>query len=748
MSRRLPTRQSDTGPADSGPADAPDETARLAELAEAWGVLTSYHDWRGQPVSVATETVVAVLAALGVDASGPAAVRAALAEHELRPWRRTLPPTVVTTPAGGAIVPVHVPVDASARLWIELEDGGRRGELARRDGETPRRMVDGRETCQQHHEIPAGLPLGWHTLHAVLTDPAEAGRAEAVDHSATLVVTPRRLDLPAALADPTGPGRAWGFMTQLYATVSRRSWGLGDFADLAELASWSAQGLGADFVLVNPVHAGGVRAPLEPSPYLPSSRRFPDPIYLRVEAIEEYGYLPAPEVARIAELAEQARAAAQESGRIERDSAWPAKLAALELVRRVARQPGREAEYAAFQRREGEGLRVFALQRALAERHGPDWQSWPRELRDPASPAVARAENLLADRIEFHTWLAWLTDQQLAAAQHRAESAGMAVGVLHDLAVGVHGGGADAWALRQVLAQGITAGAPPDAFNQVGQDWSQPPWRPDRLAEAGYAPYRDMLRAVLRHAGGIRVDHVMGLFRLWWVPAGQPASAGTYVRYDDEAMVGILALEASRARAGRGALVVGEDLGVVEPRVRESLAERGILGTSILWFEHDEQGRPRRPQQWRELCLATVTTHDLPPTAGYLAGEHVRLRDELGLLARPVAVERAADEADRDAWLALLVELGLLRPGAGEREIVEALHRLLTWTPCRLIGVALPDAVGDRRTQNLPGTSAEYPNWRMPLADQAGARVWLEDLPDHRRLRSLAAVLSSICGAG
>ena len=226
-----------------------------------------------------------------------------------------------------------------------------------------------------------------------------------------------------------------------------------------------------------------------------------------------------------------------------------------------------------------------------------------------------------------------------------------------------------------------------------------------------------MLRTVLRHAGGLRVDHIIGLFRLWWVPNGCGPAEGTYVRYDHEALVGILALEAHRA----GAVVVGEDLGTVEPWVRDYLRERGLLGTSILWFERDGEGRPLPPEAYRELCLATVTTHDLPPTAGYLAGEHIELRERLGLLTRPVEEETAVDEADRAAVLALLRELGLLGPDATERDRVEALHRFLTWTPARLLGVALADAIGDRRTMNQPGTNNEYPNWRLPLADGVGS---------------------------
>jgi 4-alpha-glucanotransferase len=310
---------------------------------------------------------------------------------------------------------------------------------------------------------------------------------------------------------------------------------------------------------------------------------------------------------------------------------------------------------------------------------------------------------------------------------------------VHDLAVGVHPVGADAWGLSDVLAHHVTVGAPPDAFNQQGQDWSQPPWRPDRLAELGYAPYRDMLRTVLRHAGGVRVDHIIGLFRLWWVPSGLGPAKGTYVRYDHEALIGILALEAHRA----GAFVVGEDLGTVEPWARDYLRERGILGTSILWFEKNwDTGTPLPPQQWRELCLATVTTHDLPPTSGYLAGEHIELRQRLGLLTRTIEEEIEADTREREAVLDQLRSLGLLSPQGTERDQVEALHRFLTWTPAKLLGVALADAVGDRRAMNQPGTNDEYPNWRLPLADGVGRPVLLEEVATSIRASSLARTVN------
>jgi 4-alpha-glucanotransferase len=714
---------------DLAPNQPADPAPELAELAAAYGVATEYRDWQGQHVRVPEATIVAVLRALGVEAATAQQARAALAEHRVGRWRRMLPPCVVTRAGTTASLLVHVPPGAPAQVWVELEDGGLRYDLVQQDHRVDPVEVDGRLVGEAAFALPGDLPLGWHGLHA---------RSGDSHQTVPLVVTPRRLTLPPALADR----RAWGYQVQLYATRSRRSWGVGDLADLAELAAWSGRVQGAGYVLVNPLHAAEPVPPLDPSPYLPTTRRFVNPLYLRVEAVPELAYLPVEARSRIDALAAALAAALAVGqcgpcdGLIDRDAAWTAKREALELVRRVPRGPGRQAGYDAFRAREGQGLVDFATWCALVEEHGPVWTAWPPPLRDPRSPAVAAERERLATRVDFHCWLQWLADEQLAAAQRAAVEAGMPLGVVHDLAVGVHPAGADTWALRDVLAVGVSAGAPPDAFNQQGQDWTQPPWRPDRLAETGYAAYRDMLRAVLRHAGGIRIDHVMGLFRLWWIPPGAPPGAGTYVRYDHDALVGILALEAHRA----GAVVVGEDLGTVEPWVHEELRERGILGTSILWFERDGSGRPRRPEQWRELCLATVTTHDLPPTAGYLAGEHIAIRDRLGLLTRPVEQERALDAAEQAAWRELLVELHLLRPGAGEQEVVEALYRFLTRTPARLLGVALPDAVGDRRTQNQPGSGSAYPNWRIPLADAAGRPVLLEDLARSTRARSLARV--------
>jgi len=703
-------------------------SANLVALATACGVATEYWDWRGEYVDVPESTVVAVLLALGVDAPTPTAAGAELARLDAERWHRMLPPCLVrrADDTRASTFWVHVSHGDPALVHVELEDGTRR-EVWQLDRWVDPNELDGALIGEATFELPTDLPLGWHTVHATSND----RQAEAV-----LVVVPARVEFPAELRQR----QTWGWLTQLYQVRSRTSWGFGDLSDLAELISWSGSELGAGFVLVNPVHTAAPAPPIEPSPYLPMTRRFVNPLYLSIESIPECAQLSAADRARVAALATPLQARGGPEDLIDRDVVWAAKKEALELLHAAGRSPARQSAFGAYLAREGVGLLDFATWCALVEVHGPEWMTWPEPLRNPATPAVADERERLANRVEFHAWLQWLIDEQLADVAASAAAAGMPLGVIHDLAVGVHPGGADSWALQDVLAIGASVGAPPDAFTQHGQDWSQPPWKPRQLAERGYAPYRDMIRQALRHGAGLRVDHVMGLFRLWWVPDGCTPSEGTYVRYDHEALVGILALEAHRA----GAVVIGEDLGTVEPWVREYLDDRGMLGTSILWFERDANG-PLRPDQWRELCLGTVTTHDLPPTRGYLTGEHVALRNRLGLLRNPVEHEWAALHTELAGWRALLDELGIDRGGevgdAGSMEAtVLALHRFLASTPCLLLGLTLADAVGDRRTHNQPGTYREYPNWQYPLLDADGVPVLLEDIKSSESVARLAAL--------
>jgi 4-alpha-glucanotransferase len=697
----------------------------LVELAGRFGIATDYDDWTGRRVSVPESTLVAVLAALGVAAATEPERSTALTGHDRAYWSRPLPTTIVGRAGAPTSFWVHVTHGHPAQVWLQLEDGTVRTGIRQVDNFTAPFDLDGRAVGEASFVLPDDLPPGYHRVHL------HSGDTQA---SAALIVTPGWLGVPERL----GGRRAWGLATQLYSVRSRQSWGVGDLTDLTDLAVWSASAHGAGYVLVNPLHAAAPTKPMEPSPYLPTSRRFVNPLYLRVEAIPEFAYLR--KRRRVWRLRDDVQRHADSLDAIDRDTAWAAKRAALELVYRIPRTAGRELAYAAFCAREGAALDDFAAWCALAEKYGNDWHQWPESLQHPGADGVAEFVADQSEAVDFHRWLQWQLDVQLTAAQSQAVAAGMSLGIMHDLAVGVHPNGADSWALQDVLALGVNAGAPPDEFNQLGQDWSQPPWRPDRLEEQEYEPFRAMIRTVLRHAGGVRIDHIIGLFRLWWIPQGEAPTQGTYIRYDHEAMIGIVALEAQRAAA----VVVGEDLGTVEPWVRDYLRARGVLGTSILWFEldRDGDGGPLPAERWREYCLSSVTTHDLPPTAGYLAGEHVRLRESLGLLTRPVEEELAAAQTERAAWIAELRRVGLLsQQGDVENnpaQTVLALHQYLGRTPSRLLGVSLTDAVGDRRTQNQPGTTDEYPNWRIPLSGPDGQPVMLEDVFTDPRAIALA----------
>jgi 4-alpha-glucanotransferase len=546
--------------------------------------------------------------------------------------------------------------------------------------------------------------------------------------------TPARLSMPAE--------RQWGFTVQLYSIRSKDSWGHGDLHDLARLARWSAAELGAGFVLINPLHAAEPQPPVSPSPYLPMTRMFTSPLYLRVEDILEYGALQAEDKRAIDLLAAPLRVANRTADLIDRDAVWAAKRAALELISKVPLTESRQCAYQAFLAERGRDLERWSIWCALAEAHGPDWRKWPEELGDPGRAAEVVAGDIKLSRAaEFHAWLQWHADEQLAMAEDAAKAAGMAHGIIHDLAVGAHPGGADAWAYRRFLAPGFSVGAPPDGFNQLGQDWGQPPWNPRALSAAGYRPLAELFAAALCHGGGLRADHVMGLMRLWWVPAGQLPDRGAYVYYDHRASVGALAAAAARADA----IAIGEDLGTVDPWVRDYLAGQGVLGTMMLWFADTGDGTPLQPAQWRRGCMATVGTHDVPPVFGFVTGEQVSIRARLGLLKTSEEQERAESDAMLARWRAALVAEGLLAADhdPNPAEYTVALYGYLRKTPALLLGVSLADAVGDRRTQNFPGTRDEYPNWRLPLCDDSGRPVLLDELPDIDLLRAVCQAVSS-----
>ncbi|MGY1807841.1 4-alpha-glucanotransferase [Blastococcus sp. SYSU D00669] len=539
-------------------------------------------------------------------------------------------------------------------------------EVVCEDGET--RHVDG--------VLPGDFPLGYHRLRT------PDGRERR------LIVSPGRCWLPDE--------RTWGWAVQLYATRSRDSWGIGDLGDLRALRKMAAL-QGAGFLLINPLHAVAPTTPQESSPYLPATRRFRNPLYLRVPEVPGAGE---------ADVGDGGDLNAGEL--IDRDAIWARKR---EALRRVFDGAGYDdPAFPDWWWHQGQPMQDWGTWCALADEHGPDWHTWPEELRDPRGQAVRDFAAAHEEDVAFHVWLQWCLSRQLDEAAH-----GMTV--IQDLPIGVAGGGADAWTWQDVLAQGASVGAPPDAFNAQGQDWGSPPLVPWRLRLADYEPFVQSIRATMAGAGGLRIDHVMGLFRLWWVPADGSAADGAYVRYPAEDLLDIVALESSRAQA----LVVGEDLGTVEEGVREALAEHGILTYRLLWFEEDD------PARWPEAAMAAVTTHDLPTVAGLWTGADVEEQRELGT---------GSAEELQSGRLELMGRIPGVRGNARPDTAVRRAYERLASAPSLLLSATLEDAVGEVRRPNMPGTT-ERPNWSLPLP------VPVEDLPGHPLLREIADTLAA-----
>lgn len=696
----------------------------LLSLAQSYGFGTTYRASNGQLTTPPAQSFLKLLRAIGVDVPDSPTdetLRALIDARATELATRPLPPTVVATAGEEQHFNVHVHDGHYAHCWIRLEDGSSRDAYQDENWTPPTTAADGTAWGEATFHVPGDLPEGFHELHLESDDLHEVS---------TLIVVPARLQSNEALVQRP----AYGVMAQLYSVRSTQSWGIGDFEDLARLAETVAAE-GADYLLINPVHAAQPVPPVEDSPYLPASRRFVNPIYISVEAVPEYLLLDASTRADVDELAAPLKAMNRTAAPLERDAVFGTKLAVLrELFFLSQQDEGRAHDFELYTLDEGEGLREFA-----------QWCASRAADLERGQHAVAAETD--EETVRFYMWLQFIADEQRRVAQDRALAAGMRIGIMTDLAVGIHPDGADAHTLADVLVQDASVGAPPDQYSQQGQDWSQPPWNPEALARVGYGPWRDLLRTVLRHSGGIRVDHILGLFRLFWLPREDTPADGLYMNYDFRAMVGILLLEAQRA----GAVVVGEDLGTFEPWVQDVLRDTGIFGTTVLWFESiPPAGDPRPADQYRHLALSAVGTHDLPPTAGYLEGAHNELRSKLGLVSELLAelnandgvwIGRVLNQARAEGAFAGTAfaetdfgqfDLGEFDAAGSLDDLLVGLTRFIASTPSAMTVTNLVDMVGDRRIQNQPGTNSEqYSNWCIPLTDASGVPVLIDDLRDN-----------------
>ena len=707
----------------------------LIHLARLVGLATSYIGMSDDYHEIDDDVLKALLGALGVDAHDDDAIDDSVVRILRERHGRLVAPTVLHVVGKEDRVLLNTGIMQIPSATITLENGDEyQGALEPGAGDGSQAYeVDGKFVATASITIPADLPMGYHTLHVSVGDRTQ---------DATLISAPERIPmLPAMEHD-----QLWGWMAQLYSIRSAGSWGVGDFEDLKTLMVDSHSKTGADFMLVNPLHACEPVAPLTPSPYLPISRRFINFTYIRPEAIEEYAGLGDDLKSQIGELHAQAEPLNGDAQIIDRDSMWRVKMHALWLIFKAGRSEERQKAFDDYKSTSAEGLEAYATWCLCYDKWGApngEESNWERKF-NRNSPEIANLRKQYPDTLDFYRWLEWIAAEQLSSAQQAAKDAGMHIGIMSDMAVGVHPSGADVWWNPERFAKGATVGAPPDMFNQQGQNWSQPPLSPINLETTGYEAYRNMVHGMFARAGAVRIDHILGLFRLWWIPENRSAMDGAYVYYDSDIMLGVLAIEASRA----GGVVVGEDLGVVPDHVADSLSSHGILGCAVEWFEQCD-GVFRAPSQWRPYALASVNTHDLPPAAGYLEYEHVKIRERLGLLTGPAEEFEASAKAEQDAMLAMLIEQGYLDADFAEHredheaDIVDALYHALKGSPCKLLAASITDAVGEKRAQNQPGTNNEYPNWRIPLADAKGNVVPLETLFDSPGAQRFAQIFNS-----
>jgi (1->4)-alpha-D-glucan 1-alpha-D-glucosylmutase len=700
----------------------------LDRLAADSGIAAEYEDYQGRRRTISADTKRALLEALGHSAGSEGAIEESLRRAEEARWSATLAPVLVIRtgrPCELSFTHDEQAGDLGLHWEARLEDGrSLSGTLRTGAGDIDARAcIYGRNRVRRRITLPLAASAGYHTLRV---------RAAGIpDAECALIIVPPRGYVPDALERGE---RRWGVAVQLYSLRSAYNWGIGDFGDLRRLVAHAADA-GADFVGLNPLHALYPARPEHCSPYGPSSRAFLNVLYVDVTAVPEYETCAGAQrlvaqpafVERLAQL--RAAELVDYSGVAELKLPVLRELHAAFRATHLLPDTERGRSFLAFVARSGEALFLHALFDTFSAHFGGSgWREWPDDYRDPGSGAVRAFAREHAQEVELYEYLQWLADEQLAVAQAEAHSRGMLLGLYRDLAVGIDAGGADAWGGQRLYRSGATVGAPPDALALRGQDWGLPAPDPESLRARAYADVVRLLRANMRHCGALRIDHVMALMRLWWVPSGAGAEAGAYVAYPFDDLLGILALESERNRC----LVIGEDLGTVPERVRSTLPASGVYSYRVLYFEKDANGAFREPARYPSLAMATVTTHDLPPLVSWWEGSDLALRDTLALFPTPEIrrhcyVERAAD---RRALLRALAADGLLpheqdpdSPAYTQMsiELAAAIHAWLARSAAALMTVHAEDLLLLRDAVNVPGTTTEHPNWRRRLAREVDA---------------------------
>jgi 4-alpha-glucanotransferase len=713
----------------------------LDQLARLAGIEPQYWDIWGNLHRTGDHAKASILAALGIPADSGGAVAAGIAALEESQWTRPLPPVAVFRIGQPIALPLVLPVRCTdERIDCRvLEESGHGHHFQVTPGSGKRlaeRQIAGELYQRCEVALPVGLPPGYHDVFLAV------GGGEV---RTRLIVAPEQCYLPEPIA---GGARQWGVSTHLYSLRRDGDWGVGDFTGLVGLVEVAAS-LGAAVVGLNPLHTLFTQHPDRASPYSPSSRLFLNPLYIDPEAVPDFAESRAAQ--RAAKKAAKELAGLRAKAFVD----YPAVVAVKQPTFRALYESFRDCHlakaaegderaraFAAFVREGGEPLRRFALFEVLsADFKGASWMEWPAAFRRCDGPAIAEFAATRREDLEFVQYLQWQADVQLAAAQDRARALGLPVGLYRDLAVGAAADGADAWIAQDVIVNSATVGCPPDPFNMLGQDWGTPPLHPHALREQGYAAFANIVRANMRHAGALRIDHVMGLMHLFWIPKGRKPDSGAYIEYPFEDLLAVLALESHRNRC----LVVGEDLGTVPAGFRERMAAANVLSYRVLYFEKDGE-RFKEPEEYPGLALACVTTHDLATLSGFWSEADIDLKRELDLYPNADAEkgERSAREGDRQQLLAALDREGLLpasvrndaSSGGMSPALAAAIHRYLARSPVRLLLVQLDDLTEEGEQLNLPGTDTERPNWRRRL------HLKIDDVAHAPMVRALASGLA------
>ncbi len=674
---------------------APASAAALDWLAARMGIIDSYYGFDRVEQVTAPDTKRAFLAGMGFDTDDGAIVAAA-DDLRRRDAARLVPEEIHAVAGRDSSIAV-----AAACDW-RLEFDGLGEDDGNREGRTEDRIALGQ------------LPMGLHRLEVTSAHGTE-----------TSLVAVAPVDVPS-VGEVTGADRVWGFASSLYGLRSNRNLGLGDYVDLGDAAAALAAH-GADFVGINPVHAIGTGPDVAISPYSPTHRGYYHTGHIAPDRVAWDSTADA--ARRLLGEAGEAAARLREAPLVDYPAVAGLRDRLLTALYEAFTAAGPSlAEASGFERflvEGGPALGQFATYEALSDIHGPSWMTWPMALQDAGSAAVAEAGSALGPAIRFHGFLQWLASSQLAAASNMARDAGMRLGLFLDLAVGARIDGAEVWANRGAFASGVSQGAPPDAFTHDGQNWGLAPFSPPGLRRAGYRPFIDNLRATMRYAGLVRIDHVLGFARAFWLP--NDGGPGAFVRYPLETLLAITAIEARRS----GCIVVGEDLGLVAGDLRDALARAGLYGCAVIQLTRDDDDDRMMiaPSDYRARSLASFGNHDLPTLAGFRSGHDLDWQERLGHVeddeTEAVRADRAADNARLDA----------LTADAGEVSDTDAVHATLARSPAELVAVQLDDAFGEVDQQNIPGTIDEHPNWRRRIA------VPVESLRDDPRLATVGAIM-------